>query len=80
MKRGLWAGAQFLVDHGSKEGQQDGGPLTPKVQAITEVKSIIFVPFYEGVALFKLLLIYFESIPQVPPKMHTAAVQWNLST
>ena len=54
--------------------------MTPKVQAITEVKSIIFVPFYEGVALFKLSLIYFESIPQLSPKMYTAATQWNLAT
>ena len=54
-KRRLGAGAEFLVDDRNKEGQQDGGPLTAKVQAITESKSIIFV-FYHlmGVALCKL--------------------------
>ena len=70
-KRGLRAGAKLLVDHGSKEGEQDGGPLTSKVQAITEVKSIIFVPFYEGVALFKLSLIYILKASPKYPQSYT---------
>ena len=36
LKGRLRTGAEFLVDHRNKEGQEDGSPLTSKVQAITE--------------------------------------------
>ena len=65
LKRGLWAGAKFLVDHRRKERQQDGGPLTPKVQAITEYQSITFVSFHEGVAPCKLSPKCLKNIPHL---------------